>query len=261
MVAFGYFPQKNKLKDFLFKIVGLPHPSGRLRAKHFFKLVEKKSKTLDVGCGEGAFCRELAKLGIEVVGLDTNKRSLEYAKKAAQACGLNIKFVLANAEKIPFKDSSFSQVICLDVLEHVDDSQKVISEIRRVLKRRGIFIVSVPTPYYLTKSLTGISFSEHLKAIGHKSAGYSYPELKALLERNGFEVTKHIEYYGFFSRLVNEVFYAILGAKRISKAREEMYDSSFLAQLSFFAIYSIMQLDALCPFTKKGGVMVKAIKK
>ncbi|MBC8500869.1 MAG: class I SAM-dependent methyltransferase [Nanoarchaeota archaeon] len=261
MPAYGYFPQKNKLKDFLLRIIGLPHPGGRLRTNIFLSMFVNKGLTLDAGCGEGAVCRELSKRGYKMVGIDINREGLEYAKDAAKKINTKPVFICGNIEKIPFPENKFDQVVSLDVLEHVNNHMKAIKEIRRVLKKGGTFIASMPTPYYLTKSLLGINFENELKAIGHLRAGYIYKDFKKILEQNGFKVVAHKEYYGFFSRLSNELVYLILGAKRISKARKKMYGFSFLSIITFIMIYSFMKLDFLLPFCKQGLVMVKAIKK
>jgi len=118
----------------------------------------------------------------------------------------------------------------------------------------------MPTPYYLTKSVFGYDFSRHLKAIGHNIAGYNFPELKQLVEKEGFSVVKHYGFYGFFSRFINELFYIILGEKRVSETRGKMYKLSILSFLAFLAIYGFMLLDFFVPFSKKGFIMVKAVK-
>jgi len=261
MPAWGYFPQKNKLNNFLLRIIGLPHPGGRLRTRIFLSIIENKGLTLDAGCGEGAICRELAKRGYKMIGVDINKSALEYAKDAAKKINTKPIFIYGDIQKMPFPENKFDQVVSLDVLEHVDNHMKAIKEIRKVLKKGGTFIASMPTPYYLTKSLFGMNFEKELKAIGHVREGYTYKNLKSILEQNGFKVIAHKEYYGFFSRLSNELFYLILGAKRISKARKKMYGFSFLSMISFIGIYSFMKLDFFLPNSKKGFVMIKAIKK
>jgi 2-polyprenyl-6-hydroxyphenyl methylase / 3-demethylubiquinone-9 3-methyltransferase len=52
---------------------------------------------------------------------------------------LDIEYIESYGEKLPFDDNSFDIVFCCDVLEHVSDVPKVISEISRVLKKGGLF--------------------------------------------------------------------------------------------------------------------------
>ena len=56
--AWGYIPQKNFFKNFIFKIIGNPHPYGRLRAISVLSFLDlSKKKILDAGCGRGVFSR------------------------------------------------------------------------------------------------------------------------------------------------------------------------------------------------------------
>jgi len=54
--------------------------------------------------------------------------------------GHNVSFEQGYAETLPYADGSFSVIVCLDVLEHVSDLQKTLSEVARVLAPGGIFI-------------------------------------------------------------------------------------------------------------------------
>jgi len=94
---------------------------------------------LDVGCGGGILSEEFAKLGCRVTGIDPSAPSLDAARKHAAHEGLTIEYRQANGENIPFDANSFDVVICCDVLEHVDDLEKTIHEVARVLKPGGMF--------------------------------------------------------------------------------------------------------------------------
>jgi 2-polyprenyl-6-hydroxyphenyl methylase / 3-demethylubiquinone-9 3-methyltransferase len=97
-------------------------------------------KTLDVGCGGGLLAEEFARLGCDVTGIDPSEKSLDAARDHARAAGLSIDYRQATGESIPFPDAAFDLVYCCDVLEHVDDLDKVIAEISRVLKPGGVFL-------------------------------------------------------------------------------------------------------------------------
>ena len=94
---------------------------------------------LDVGCGGGILSEEFAKIGCRVTGIDPSAPSLETARKHAAMQGLVIEYHQACGENIPFDANSFDVVICCDVLEHVDDLEKTIHEVARVLKPGGMF--------------------------------------------------------------------------------------------------------------------------
>jgi 2-polyprenyl-6-hydroxyphenyl methylase / 3-demethylubiquinone-9 3-methyltransferase len=94
---------------------------------------------LDVGCGGGILSEEFAKIGCRVTGIDPSAPSLEAARSHAANEGLKIEYRQAKGERILFNANSFDVVVCCDVLEHVDDLEKTLCEVARVLKSGGMF--------------------------------------------------------------------------------------------------------------------------
>ena len=97
-------------------------------------------RALDVGSGGGYLSEELARLGFEVSGVDPALASVAAAQSHAHETGLEIDYRVAQAEILPFPDGSFDLVTCCDVLEHVQELDRTLSEIARVLKPGGIFL-------------------------------------------------------------------------------------------------------------------------
>lgn len=97
-----------------------------------------KVKILDVGCGGGFLSNALAESGFEVLGLDASAESLKVAK--AHDHTKSIEYILGDAYSLPFADKSLDVVTAMDFLEHVEDPEKVVKEISRVLKPNGLFI-------------------------------------------------------------------------------------------------------------------------
>lgn len=95
---------------------------------------------LEVGCGGGLFSEDIAKLGFITSGIDPSEQSVNNAIEHAKENELSIQYRVGSGESIPFGEQLFDVVFCCDVLEHVRDLPKVISEISRVLKPGGIFI-------------------------------------------------------------------------------------------------------------------------
>lgn len=112
---------------------------------------------LDVGCGGGILSEEFARLGCHVTGIDPSMASLETAQRHAEQQHLEIAYQAAPGEALPFEAASFDVVICCDVLEHVDDLKKVLSEAARVLKPAGIL-------FYDTINRTEVSRRENIFA-------------------------------------------------------------------------------------------------
>lgn len=111
----------------------------------------KGLKILDVGCGGGLLSEEFAKKGAKVIGIDISVNSLKIAKIHASKNNLSIIYKKGYAENIPAKDNTFDVVICADCLEHVDNLEKVISEVSRVLKNKGLFCYDTINRTFLSK--------------------------------------------------------------------------------------------------------------
>jgi 2-polyprenyl-6-hydroxyphenyl methylase / 3-demethylubiquinone-9 3-methyltransferase len=97
-------------------------------------------RVLDVGCGGGLLAEEVASLGCRVSGVDPSTESLAVACAHAEKEGLKIEYVEAPGEDLPFEDGAFPVVYCCDVLEHVNDLGRTISEVARVAAPGAVFI-------------------------------------------------------------------------------------------------------------------------
>lgn len=102
---------------------------------------QKNSKILEIGCGAGYFLKWLEKF-YDATGIDISYDAIELAKKRVKKAALKV----ASAEELPFRDSTFDCVIAFDVIEHLKNPKKFFSETYRVLKSKGILILSTPNP-------------------------------------------------------------------------------------------------------------------
>jgi len=95
---------------------------------------------LDVGCGAAYGTEMLLKDGAarSVVGLDINLDGVE----AGAISGLSL--VLGDAMKLPFVDESFDVITAFEIIEHLDDAECALREIKRVLKTGGVALISTP---------------------------------------------------------------------------------------------------------------------
>ncbi len=104
---------------------------------------------LDIGCHAGTFTEQLlTKLNTKkIYGVDISNPAIQLASQKIPKGD----FQVADATNLPFKDNFFDAVFCLEVLEHVDNPKKVISEIKRVLKKGGYAVFLVPSDNKLFK--------------------------------------------------------------------------------------------------------------
>lgn len=105
-----------------------------------------RGKILDIGCADGTFTKVILEhsKAKKIVAVDVLESSVSYAKRRF-ARSKKLLFKVADAHELPFKNKEFDAVFCLEALEHVEDSKRVISEMYRVLKNRGYALVLVPS--------------------------------------------------------------------------------------------------------------------
>jgi 2-polyprenyl-6-hydroxyphenyl methylase / 3-demethylubiquinone-9 3-methyltransferase len=161
--------------------------------------IDPKGKTaLEVGSGGGILTEEIARMGFTTTGIDPSSQSIITASNHAKANGLHINYDKGIGENVPYSDNSFDAVFCCDVLEHVRDLPKVISEISRVLKPNGIFFYDTLNRTFVSK-LVAIKIWQQWKRWAfmppnlHVWEMFIKPaELKELLAKNGLDWKEHI---------------------------------------------------------------------
>ncbi len=104
-------------------------------------------KILEVGCGGGHILKRIK--DSDAYGLDISDYLLDMAKKMLS--GTKVKLVNGDAGSIPFKDKTYDKIYCTEVIEHVLDPKKVISEIARVGCKDCKVIVTVPNENLINK--------------------------------------------------------------------------------------------------------------
>jgi len=98
-------------------------------------------KLLDVGCGDGAIAFELARRGARVTALDADPSMIAAARLRAKREAAHVQFVEGNAESLPFDDATFDIVVAVTVLCFVQDAERAVTEIVRVLKPEGRLVI------------------------------------------------------------------------------------------------------------------------
>ncbi len=156
-----------------------------LRRDFMLDRVSVGERVLDVGCGEGAFCGELAARGVEPVGVEV----AEAAVMRARARHPGLRFELVDPDgRLPFEDGSFDVAWASEVIEHVADTARWLSEVRRVLRREGRLLVTTPYHGRLKDVLVALGrFEAHFDPLGDHLRFYSPRSLRATLEQFGFE--------------------------------------------------------------------------
>lgn len=111
------------------------------RLKHFDQLVTWQDRdVLDLGCAGGFMAEALADRGARVTGIDPAADAIAAADAHARAQGKRIAYDVGVGEALPYGEASFDHVVCVDVLEHVQDLSQVCREVARVLRPGGTFL-------------------------------------------------------------------------------------------------------------------------
>lgn len=110
------------------------------RAVRMFGRMEGR-RVLDVGCGDGFITTKIGEItGARMFGVDISKDALKAARKG----GIDARLANLDKDSLPFDDGYFDAVFCGDVVEHVFDTERLLAEVRRVLKPGGFLVMSVP---------------------------------------------------------------------------------------------------------------------
>lgn len=143
----------------------------------------KGELSCDIGCGDGYWDGRLARRkGTRFVGIDVNSEAVKKAKKFKQK---DCTFVIADTHALPFKSHVFDHVISLSVLQFVKDDQKVLFEIKRVLKKEASVILTCDS--LSSKILSHAYRKKHQKKYQTRRY-YNLEQLATIMDEAGFEV-------------------------------------------------------------------------
>jgi SAM-dependent methyltransferase len=195
----------------------------------------------DVGCGTGLLLEDLALLG-QPTGLDYSPIALQISRQR----GLQ-SLVRADAAAMPCAGSQFDLLTALDVVEHIADDHRVLSEFSRVLRPGGRLIISVPAHPSL--------WSSHDLALHHYRR-YTKRALREVIEQSGLHLDRLT--YGMFSPLLPALAWRLLlrpfrpsvpgppapGELAHTRAAGFQTDEAHLPPLLNGALKSILQAEA-----------------
>ena len=124
---------------------------------------------LDVGCGEGRFCRMMRQHGIGATGLDPTSKLIDRAISLDREGD----YILGKAEDIPFPDEHFELVVSYLSLIDIQDYRKAIAEMVRVLQPGGTLLVANMTSFKTAVRRRNIVRQWVGSQFGYPVAGYS----------------------------------------------------------------------------------------
>ncbi len=117
------------------------------------------ARSLDVGCGAGQVVGRLTEAGFEAWGVDVSEPNIERARKFSERC------LFYDGKRLPFPDKHFASAGALNVLEHVEEPEKFIVELARVVEPGGRVVISSPNFF---RVLGFRDYHPHMRGLANK---------------------------------------------------------------------------------------------
>jgi ubiquinone biosynthesis O-methyltransferase len=180
-------------RDLKFTMDPLLEYEQKIRSRIVISLLDAKPNELilDVGCGSGRDLIQLVKMGCKCIGIDFSGKMIEESRKELSKNGITaVELEIGDATNLRFPDRMFDKVFASEVLEHIPNYNKAISEMARVLKPAGYLVVTTPN----RRSIYGFDrYVIREKLLGRKwphpyDSWKIFDELKSALSNNGFTI-------------------------------------------------------------------------
>lgn len=116
------------------------YPKDLYECLYSLGVAHKNERWLDLGTGTGVLPLNMYKFGADIIGVDISSEQIDAAKQLADEKGAkNVSFLVCSAEKTPFEDNSFNCITAAQCFWYFD-REKIISEIKRLIKPNGVFV-------------------------------------------------------------------------------------------------------------------------
>jgi ubiquinone/menaquinone biosynthesis C-methylase UbiE len=200
------------------------------------KKISKNTKILQIGCGPDDTINHL-KIG-QLYSIDP---LADFYKEKFKLNYKGVKFVKGTGENLPYKDKTFDIVLLTNVLDHVHDPQKVLDEIKRVLKDDGIFHFEVfcyQKNFIKIAKIWAIIKKNFMKQIYNIHHPYMFTRIEAKnLVRHNFKILKED-----FGKCVIDSIENISDLKNKRK-HSKRFSERLLAHLG---LYGIINYTSVC---------------
>jgi len=162
----------------------LDPPDLERRRAFLLEHVSAGDRVLDIGCGDGVFTAILAAAGTRPVGADVAENALTRARRRHPP----LQFVRVEPHgPFPFADGDFDVAWASEVIEHVADTARWLSEVRRVLRPSGRLLVTTPFHGRARNVVTAVrGFEDHHEPMGDHLRFYTARSLRRTLEQLSF---------------------------------------------------------------------------
>ena len=120
------------------------HDLNQVRLEYMEQEVELENAFVaDIGCGGGILSESVARAGASVVGIDTSTELIQIARQHAALENLEIRYESSSVSNLAEKENGkYDVVLCMELVEHVDDIYELLSGCAKLLKSEGVLFVS-----------------------------------------------------------------------------------------------------------------------
>lgn len=160
-------------------------------------------RTLDAGCGSGAFTIATARSGNIAIGISFDESNNAKARRRAALLGVRgCEFITENFRNLKSRArelGTFDQIICFETIEHILNDRGLVEDFFYVLNKGGVVLLTAPYRYYrlLPGDEAGLSITEDG---GHVRRGYTHESIAEIFESAGFTMKKMEYVSGFLSQ-------------------------------------------------------------
>ncbi len=145
----------------------VPEVHGNIELEHLHRYLQAceiaaRKVVLDIASGEGYGSVMLANRADKVIGVDISLEAVKHARK--RYIKENLEFMAGSCTDIPLPDASVDMVVSFETIEHHDQHEKMLEEIKRVLRPTGILLISSPDKYHYSVE-PGYSNPFHVKEL------------------------------------------------------------------------------------------------
>lgn len=154
-------------------------------------------RTLDAGCGSGAFTMFAASVGNEALGVSNDEANNRKAATRAAIANSTAQFKTLDLSTVNGDLGRFDQIIFLECLEHILDDARAVSNLASLLKPGGQLILCTPFKHHRPYFEEWKHQTPGVETGGHVRFGYSHDELRRICEHAGLKIIDESYHVGF----------------------------------------------------------------
>jgi len=231
-------------------------------AKLLETYIKGDAKIVDLGCGIGLSLHVTAQIFPNIMGYEIERRTIESCKEILKEVGKgNTPLKLYDGKKLPFSDHSLDAVLSIEVVEHTNKPGLMLKEIKRVLKKDGVLIVTTPNKYWFLETHYRLPF---LAFVPQKIADY-YVRFSGKGEKYDIYPRSYAQFYQMVNKyfeIKDVTFDTVLDYKKFNLDKERGKGIKYVAWLiKWLRILKLNKVENILSYFSEGWVFVGKPKK